>query len=96
MNGGIHRPSFRKGKNKVEPYRVNERIRVPEVRVIGPDGKQIGIMKTREAIQLAYDMGLDLVEVSPNANPPVCKILDYGKFKYEERKKQKEAKKKQA
>ena len=64
--------------------------------VIGPDGKQIGIMKTRDAIQLAYDMGLDLVEVSPNANPPVCKILDYGKFKYEERKKQKEAKKKQA
>lgn len=65
------------------------------MRVIGPDGKHLGIMKVKDALKLAYDAGLDLVEVDPNANPPVCKILDYGKFKYEEQKKQKEAKKKQ-
>ncbi|HDM90845.1 MAG TPA: translation initiation factor IF-3 [candidate division WOR-3 bacterium] len=80
----------------METHRVNERIRVPQVRVIGPDGRQMGIMRTRDAIELAYSMGLDLVEVSPNARPPVAKIMDYGKFKYEEKKKQKEAKKKQA
>ncbi len=65
------------------------------MRVIGHDGKHLGIMKTRDAIKIAYEVGLDLVEVDPNANPPVCKILDYGKFKYEEQKKEKEAKKKQ-
>jgi translation initiation factor IF-3 len=65
------------------------------VRVIGPDGSHLGIMKTKDALKLAYEYGLDLVEVSPNANPPVCKILDYGRLKYEEQKKQKEAKKKQ-
>ncbi len=80
----------------MDTHRVNERIRVPQVRVIGPDGRQLGIMKTRDALELAYSMGLDLVEVAPNANPPVAKIMDYGKFKYEEKKKMKEAKKKQA
>lgn len=75
---------------------MNERIRVPQVRVIGPDGKQLGIMPTRRALELAYQMGLDLVEVAPRANPPVAKIMDYGKFKYEEKKKQKEAKKRAA
>lgn len=79
-----------------EEHRVNERIRVPEVRVIGPDGKQLGVMKTRDAIELAYSMNLDLVEVAPNVKPPVAKIMDYGKFKYEEKKRKKEAKKKQA
>jgi len=65
------------------------------VRVIGPDGKQLGIMRTREALELAYSLGLDLVEVAPTANPPVCKVMDYGKFKYEEKKRMKEAKKRQ-
>ncbi len=74
---------------------MNERIRVPRVRLIGPDGKQMGIVRTSEALEMAYSMGLDLVEVAPNANPPVAKIMDYGKFKYEEKKRQKEAKKKQ-
>lgn len=79
-----------------DTHRVNERIRVPQVRVVGPDGKQLGIMKTKDALELAYSMGLDLVEVAPNANPPVVKIMDYGKFKYEEKKRQKEARKKMA
>jgi translation initiation factor IF-3 len=63
--------------------------------VIDPDGEQIGIMPTREAVDLAYEKGLDLVEVSPNAKPPVCRILDYGKYKYEESKKARSARKKQ-
>jgi translation initiation factor IF-3 len=65
------------------------------VRVIDPDGQQIGILPKREAINAASEFGLDLVEVSPNANPPVCKIMDYGRYKYEQTKKQQEAKKKQ-
>ncbi len=73
---------------------MNERIRVKEVRVIGPDGKQLGIMSTRDALEMAYDMGLDLVLIAPNVRPPVAKILDYGKFKYEEKKRMKQAKKK--
>jgi translation initiation factor IF-3 len=68
---------------------------VPEVRVIGDDGEQLGIMQTRAAVQLARERGLDLVEVAPTAQPPVCRIIDYGKFQYENSKKQKEAKKKQ-
>ncbi len=74
--------------------RVNDHIRVPRVRVIDPDGEQLGILPTAEALQLARERyGLDLVEVSPNATPPVCKILDYGKHKYQEKKKAQEAKK---
>ncbi len=73
---------------------MNHRIRVPEIRVIGPNGDQLGIMATREALALAQQDGLDLVEVAPMAQPPVCRILDYGKFKYEESKKQKDARKK--
>lgn len=69
--------------------RKNEKIRVKEVRVIGSDGSQIGIMPTSEAIAMAKHEGLDLIEISPNANPPVCKILDFGKYKYEESKKNK-------
>jgi translation initiation factor IF-3 len=68
---------------------------VPQVRVIGDDGEQFGVMDTREAIREARSRGLDLVEVSPNAEPPVCKIIDFGKFQYEAKKKANEAKKKQ-
>jgi translation initiation factor IF-3 len=76
--------------------RINHRIRVPEVRVVGPDGSNLGVLPTDEALRRAQEGGFDLVEVNPKANPPVCKILDFGKFKYEEKKKQREAKKKQA
>ena len=75
--------------------RVNGAIRVPKVRCIDPDGNQLGIIDTRDAIEKAGDFGLDLVEVQPNAEPPVCKILDYGKFKYEAQKRANEARKKQ-
>ena len=75
--------------------RINERIRVPEVRVIGDEGEQLGVMNTREAVILARGKGLDLVEVAANAEPPVCRIIDYGKFQYEAKKKANEAKKKQ-
>ena len=75
--------------------RVNEDIRVPQVRLIDQDGEMQGVMTTRDAILRAYSVGLDLLEISPNADPPVVKILDYGKFKYEQQKKKNEAKKKQ-
>lgn len=72
--------------------RVNDRIRVPEIRLIGPDGSQIGVVSTRDALAKAKQIGLDLVEISPSARPPVCRILDYGKYKYEQSKKQKDNK----
>jgi len=75
--------------------RVNERIRIPQVRVIGADGEQVGVLPTREAVRLAQDKGLDLVEVSPYSRPPVCRIMNYGKYRYEQQKKAKDAKKKQ-
>ncbi len=75
--------------------RINHMIRVPQVRVVAPDGESLGIMSTSDAIGKAEEFGYDLVEVAPNANPPVCRIMDYGKFKYEKSKKAKEAKKKQ-
>lgn len=76
--------------------RANREIRdVPRVRLVGADGEMIGVVPFREALEVAYDAGLDLVEVSPNADPPVCKILDLGKFKYEEQKKRNEARKRQ-
>src|SRR5271155_1384410 len=75
--------------------RINHRIRVPEVRVIGADGSMLGVLQTHEAMRLAQEQGLDLVEVNPKAEPPVCKILDFGKYKYEEKKKTAEAKRKQ-
>ncbi len=65
---------------------------MPEVRVVGPDGKQLGIMRTRDALELAYSQNLDLVEVAPNERPPVVRIMDYGKFKYEMKKKSKKQK----
>jgi len=75
--------------------RVNEKIRAPEVRVISAEGEQLGIMGALEALEKSREVGLDLVEVAPNANPPVCKIMDYGKFRYEESKKEHKSKKKQ-
>lgn len=76
--------------------RVNEEIRAREVRLVGPDGNQIGIKSLEEALSLAEDVDLDLVEVAPQADPPVCKIMDYGKYRYEQTVKMKEARKKQS
>ncbi len=75
--------------------RVNEEIRAPQVRLIDQDGEMLGVMSAREALIRAYDVGLDLLEISPNAVPPVVKILDYGKYKYEQQKKANEARKRQ-
>ncbi|MBN2140613.1 MAG: translation initiation factor IF-3 [Desulfovibrionaceae bacterium] len=75
--------------------RINDRIRIPQVLVVDDDGQQLGVMDTVEAISLALGKGLDLVEVAPNADPPVCRVMDYGKFKYQQQKRQQEAKKKQ-
>ena len=75
--------------------RRNEQIRAHELRIIGEEGEQLGILSRTEALSLARDAGLDLVEVAPNAEPPVCRIMDYGKFRYEEQKKKQEAKKRQ-
>lgn len=74
---------------------INDEIRAKEVRLIGPDGEQIGIKPFREALQMAMDANLDLVNVAPTAKPPVCRIMDYGKFRYETQKKEKEARKNQ-
>lgn len=78
-----------------EGPRVNEQITSRQARVIGAEGENLGVMSVEEAIEIAMDSGLDLVEISPNADPPVCKILDFGKYKYEAQKKKNEAKKKQ-
>jgi translation initiation factor IF-3 len=75
---------------------VGRRIRVPEVRVIGGDGSQVGIVPTHEALRMAEDQGLDLVEVSPRAVPPVCRIMDFGRFKYQESKKEKASRRHQS
>jgi len=75
--------------------RVNDRIRSPEIRLIGAEGENLGVVTPREGMSLAEDAGLDLVEISPNAVPPVVKIMDFGKFKYETQKKEAEARKKQ-
>ncbi len=75
--------------------RVNDRITAPEIRLIGADGENLGIVSPARARDLAADAGLDLVEISPNAKPPVCKIMDFGKFKYEQQKRESEARKKQ-
>lgn len=74
---------------------INERIRDKEVRVIGEDGEQLGVMSSKEALKLAREAELDLVKIAPTAKPPVCKIIDYGKYKYEQVRREKEAKKKQ-
>ena len=74
---------------------INEQIRDREVRLIGPDGEQIGVVSSREAQKIADEAGLDLVKIAPNAKPPVCKVIDYGKYRYEQARKEKDAKKKQ-
>ncbi|KAB2899142.1 MAG: translation initiation factor IF-3 [Dokdonella sp.] len=78
-----------------KPNRRNHEIRVPRVRVIGPEGEQVGILSRDEALSMAQDAGLDLVEIQPNGDPPVCRIMDFGKFKFEAQKKAHAAKKKQ-
>ena len=86
----------RYGKNKGTFTRINQMIRAPEIRCLLPDGAQAGIMSLRDALKLSEERGLDLVEISPNAEPPVCRIMDYGKFKYEEGQRKKQAKKSQS
>ena len=75
--------------------RVNDRIRAPEIRLIGADGENLDVVSPAKGLALAEEAGLDLVEISPNATPPVCKIMDFGKFKYEQQKRESEARKKQ-
>ncbi|WP_020502402.1 translation initiation factor IF-3 [Sciscionella marina] len=75
--------------------RINERIRVPEVRLVGPNGEQVGIVRIEDALRLAGEADLDLVEVAPQARPPVCKLMDYGKFKYESAQKARESRRNQ-
>ncbi len=83
------------GRLAAKKQRINNQIRIPEVRLIDENGEQRGIVPTQEAMRIATEAGLDLVEVAPNAKPPVCKILDYGKFKYDQEKKLREARKHQ-
>jgi len=92
VSGG--RQSYRGGPISTEP-RINERIRVPEVRLVGPAGEQVGIVAIDAALRLAQEADLDLVEVAPMARPPVCKLMDYGKFKYETAQKARESRKNQ-
>jgi len=92
-SGGTRPPFFQRRNN--DPFagiRRNHRIKVPQVRVISPEGKQLGILDTAKAVNLALEVGLDLVEVAPTATPPVCRIMDFGKYVYEEQKKHSHAK----
>lgn len=82
-------------ENTISDYMINEQIRDREVRLVGENGEQLGIMSSRDALKMAQDSELDLVKIAPNAKPPVCKIIDYGKYRYEQVRKQKEARKKQ-
>lgn len=86
---------YREVKFISRDHRINENIRVKEIRVVDEDGKQLGVLSTREALKLAEEKQLDLVEIAPQAKPPVCRIMDYGKFKFEQGKREKEAKKNQ-
>src|SRR5688572_4244972 len=96
QNEGDFRNSFpRDGKAKVDEPRVNRRIRVPDVFVIDENGEKLGIMPTQVALRRAESASLDLVEIQPRAKPPVCKIIDYGKYKYEQSRKLAESRKKQ-
>ncbi|RBY89160.1 translation initiation factor IF-3 [Blastococcus sp. TBT05-19] len=88
-------PCSSRGEAITEP-RINDRIRVPEVRLVGPEGEQVGIVSIGEALRLAQDSELDLVEVAPMARPPVAKLMDYGKFKYEAAQKARESRRNQA
>tara|TARA_Y100000590_G_scaffold155724_1_gene179001 strand:+ start:254 stop:799 length:546 start_codon:yes stop_codon:yes gene_type:complete len=90
-----HSTNYFHRRTKPKGPKTNERIRSPQVQVIGSDGKNLGTLNTQEAINMAKEEGLDLIEISPNANPPVCKIIDIGKYKYDLQKKANKAKKKQ-
>jgi len=91
----FHRHKYFHRKPKPKGPRANERIRASQVQVIGSDGKNLGTINTRQAIDMAKQEGLDLIEISPKANPPVCKIIDIGKYKYDLQKKANKAKRKQ-
>ena len=91
----FQRQNYFQRRTKPKGPKANERIRTPQVQVIGSDGKNLGTLATQEAINIAKEEGLDLIEISPNANTPVCKIIDIGKYKYELQKKANKAKKKQ-
>lgn len=93
--GAMRGNNNNRGRDNRDELFINERIRDREVRVISADGEQLGIMPTRDALHLAEEANLDLVKISPNAKPPVCKIIDYGKYKYEKTRKEKDAKRKQ-
>ncbi|HEY3354491.1 MAG TPA: translation initiation factor IF-3 [Polyangia bacterium] len=95
LEATIRRPGLAGAPPQAELYRINRRIRVPEIRVIADDGTQLGILPTADALQRAEAAGLDLVEISPRAVPPVCRIMDFGKFKFEETKKTRQAKRRQ-
>lgn len=86
----------REKEHHISEPRINDRIRVPEVRLVGPNGEQVGIVRIEQALQLAQEADLDLVEVAPQARPPVCKLMDFGKFKYESDMKAREARRNQA
>ena len=96
MAGRIHPHVITRGGPISAEPRINDRIRVPEVRLVGPEGEQVGIVPIGEALRLAQDSDLDLVEVAPLARPPVCKLMDYGKFKYESAQKARESRRNQA
>ena len=83
-------------EHHISEPRINDRIRVPEVRLVGPNGEQVGIVRIEQALQLAQESDLDLVEVAPTARPPVCKLMDFGKYKYEADMKAREARRNQA
>ena len=91
----FHRQNYFQRRTKPKGPKANERIRAPQVQVISSDGKNLGTLATQEAIRIAKQEGLDLIEISSNANPPVCKIIDIGKYKYDLQKKANNAKKKQ-
>jgi translation initiation factor IF-3 len=91
----VFKPNYFQRRTKDRGPRSNNRINSPEVQVIASDGKNLGILNTNKAISMAKEEGLDLIEIAPNANPPVCKIIDMGKFKYDAQKKANKAKKKQ-
>ena len=89
------KPNYFQRRSKPQGQKVNERIRALDVQVISSDGKNLGTLQIKKAIEIAKSEGLDLIEISPNANPPVCKIMDVGKYKYDQQKKANKAKKKQ-
>ena len=91
----FHKQNYFQRRTKPRGPKANERIRAKQVQVINNDGKNLGTLSTQEAINIAKQKGLDLIEISPNASPPVCKIIDIGKYKYDQQKKAHKAKKKQ-